>query len=152
MGMTDYLQSKDIKTFGPSQAAAQLEGSKTFSKDFFVKYKIPTAKFGIFKSPYEAKNFLNNCSFPIVVKADGLAAGKGVLILKDLNEAKSELRNMILDRKFGDSSTKVVIEEFLNGIELSCFVLTDGENYKVLPFAKDYKKIGEGDKGLNTVN
>ena len=87
---------------------------------------------------------------PYVLKADGLAAGKGVLIIQDLNEAKTELRSMIIEKKFGNSSTKVVIEEFLDGIELSCFVLTDGINYKVLPFAKDYKKIGEGDSGLNT--
>ena len=155
-GIYDFFKSnielKDIKIIAPSKQAGLLEGSKDFAKDFMEKYNIPTAKHKTFSidNINQADNFLESMNPPYVLKADGLAAGKGVLILKDLNEAKSELRNMILDRKFGDSSTKVVIEEFLDGIELSCFVLTDGENYKVLPFAKDYKKIGEGDKGLNT--
>ena len=155
-GIYDFFKSnielKDVKIIAPSKQAGLLEGSKDFAKDFMEKYNIPTAKHKTFSidNINQADNFLESMNPPYVLKADGLAAGKGVLILKDLNEAKSELRNMILDRKFGDSSTKVVIEEFLDGIELSCFVLTDGKNYKVLPFAKDYKKIGEGDKGLNT--
>jgi phosphoribosylamine--glycine ligase len=155
-GIYDFFKSnielKDINIIAPSKQAGLLEGSKDFAKDFMEKYNIPTAKHKTFSidNINQADSFLESMNPPYVLKADGLAAGKGVLILKDLNEAKSELRNMILDRKFGDSSTKVVIEEFLDGIELSCFVLTDGENYKVLPFAKDYKKIGEGDKGLNT--
>ena len=155
-GIYDFFKSnielKDINIIAPSKQAGLLEGSKDFAKDFMEKYNIPTAKHKTFSidNINQADSFLESMNPPYVLKADGLAAGKGVLILKDLNDAKSELRNMILDRKFGDSSTKVVIEEFLDGIELSCFVLTDGENYKVLPFAKDYKKIGEGDKGLNT--
>ena len=150
-GIYDFFKSnielKDIKIIARRKQAGLLEGSKDFSKDFMEKYNIPTAKHKTFSidNINQADSFLESMNPPYVLKADGLAAGKGVLILKDLNEAKSELRNMILDRKFGDSSTKVVIEEFLDGIELSCFVLTDGENYKVLPFAKDYKKIGEGD-------
>jgi len=155
-GIVDYFNTdpdlKETKIFGPSKDGAQLEGSKDFSKNFMFRNDIPCGKSKTFNTENidEGYKFLETISAPYVLKADGLAAGKGVLILKDLNEAKSELRNMILDRKFGDSSTKVVIEEFLDGIELSCFVLTDGKNYKVLPFAKDYKKIGEGDKGLNT--
>ena len=155
-GIYDFFKSnielKDINIIAPSKHAGLLEGSKDFAKDFMEKYNIPTAKHKTFSidNINHADSFLDTMHPPYVLKADGLAAGKGVLILNDLEDAKSELRNMILDRKFGDSSTKVVIEEFLDGIELSCFVLTDGENYKVLPFAKDYKKIGEGDKGLNT--
>jgi len=155
-GIYDFFKSdpqlKNINIIAPSKQASLLEGSKDFAKDFMEKYKIPTAKHKTFSEEnlYEADNFLESMNPPYVLKADGLAAGKGVLILQNLNEAKAELRSMILERKFGNSSTKVVIEEFLNGIELSCFVLTDGKNYKVLPFAKDYKKIGEGDKGLNT--
>ena len=116
------------------------------------RYNIPTAKHGTFTRDNidQAYMFLDNMSSPYVLKADGLAGGKGVLIIHDLEEAKQELRSMIFDKKFGESSSKVVIEEFLDGIELSCFVLTDGNNYKILPFAKDYKKIGEADTGLNT--
>ena len=155
-GIYDFFKSnielKDVNIIAPSKQAGLLEGSKDFAKDFMKKYSIPTAKHKTFsiKNINEADSFLESMNPPYVLKADGLAAGKGVLILKDLEDAKLELRNMILDRKFGKSSTKVVIEEFLDGIELSCFILTDGKNYKVLPFAKDYKKIGEGDKGLNT--
>ena len=155
-GIYDFFKSnielKDVNIIAPSKQAGLLEGSKDFAKDFMEKYNIPTAKHKTFsiENINQADSFLESMNPPYVLKADGLAAGKGVLILKDLDEAKLELRNMILDKKFGDSSTKVVIEEFLDGIELSCFILTDGENYKVLPFAKDYKKIGEGDTGLNT--
>ena len=155
-GIYDFFKSnielKDVNIIAPSKQAGLLEGSKDFAKDFMEKYNIPTAKHKTFsiENINQADSFLESMNPPYVLKADGLAAGKGVLILKDLDQAKLELRNMILDKKFGDSSTKVVIEEFLDGIELSCFILTDGENYKVLPFAKDYKKIGEGDTGLNT--
>ena len=155
-GIYDFFKSdsqlKNINIIAPSKQAGYLEGSKDFAKDFMEKYNIPTAKHKTFSTENldDADKFLESMNPPYVLKADGLAAGKGVLIIQDLHEAKSELRNMILEKKFGDSSAKVVIEEFLDGIELSCFVLTDGINYKVLPFAKDYKKIGEGDTGLNT--
>ena len=155
-GIYDFFKSsielKDVKIIAPSKQAGLLEGSKDFAKDFMEKYKIPTAKHKTFsiENINQADSFLESMNPPYVLKADGLAAGKGVLILKDIDKAKLEIRNMILDKKFGDSSAKVVIEEFLDGIELSCFILTDGKNYKVLPFAKDYKKIGEGDTGLNT--
>ena len=155
-GIYDFFKSdpqlKNINIIAPSKQAGLLEGSKDFAKDFMQKYNIPTAKHKTFsvENIDEADKFLESMSPPYVLKADGLAAGKGVLIIQDLNEAKVELRSMIIEKKFGNSSTKVVIEEFLDGIELSCFVLTDGINYKVLPFAKDYKKIGEGDSGLNT--
>lgn len=155
-GIYDYFQNEsDLKTIpviGPSKAGAQLEGSKEFAKKFMVKYQIPTAAYDSFtkESVEDGCQFLESLSPPYVLKADGLAAGKGVLIIEDLEEAKSELRNMLIDEKFGQASSKVVIEEFLDGIEMSCFVLTDGENYKILPTAKDYKRIGEGDTGLNT--
>ena len=155
-GIYDFFKSnnelKDVNIIAPSKQAGLLEGSKDFAKDFMEKYNIPTAKHKTFsiENINQADSFLESMNPPYVLKADGLAAGKGVLIIRDIDEAKLELRNMILDKKFGDSSTKVVIEEFLDGIELSCFILTDGEKYKVLPFAKDYKKIGEGDTGLNT--
>ena len=143
---------KNIPVIGPSKIGAQLEGSKEFAKEFLIRHKIPTAAYDSFT----AETVENGCQFletlqpPYVLKADGLAAGKGVLIIQDLAEAKEELRNMLIHQKFGSASAKVVIEEFLDGIELSCFVLTDGKNYKILPTAKDYKRIGEGDTGLNT--
>ena len=155
-GIYDFFKSdpdlKDVNIIAPSKHAALLEGSKDFAKDFMEKYNIPTAKHKTFtkKNIEESDSFLESMSPPYVLKADGLAAGKGVLIINDLDEAKAELRSMILNEKFGKSSAKVVIEEFLDGIELSCFILTDGKNYKILPYAKDYKKIGEGDNGLNT--
>jgi phosphoribosylamine--glycine ligase len=155
-GIYDFFKSnielKDINIIAPSKHAGLLEGSKDFAKDFMEKYNIPTAKHKTFSidNINQADSFLESMNPPYVLKADGLAAGKGVLILQDLAEAKKELRSMIIDKKFGKSSLKVVIEEFLDGIELSCFVLTDGQSYKTLPFAKDYKKIGEGDTGLNT--
>lgn len=143
---------KSIAVIGPQKAAAQLEGSKEFAKEFLFRHQIPTAAYQSFTAQEIQKGyaFLETLSPPYVLKADGLASGKGVLIIKDLNEAKIELKQMLLDSKFGSASAKVVIEEFLDGIELSCFVLTDGENYKILPTAKDYKRIGEGDTGLNT--
>ena len=155
-GIYDFFKSdnslKNIKIIAPSKLAGQLEGSKEFAKKFMERYNIPTAKHGTFTKDNidQSDAFLESMNPPYVLKADGLAAGKGVLILDNLQNAKDELRSMILDKKFGDSSSKVVIEEFLDGIELSCFVLTDGKSYKTLPFAKDYKKIGEGDTGLNT--
>jgi phosphoribosylamine--glycine ligase len=143
---------KHIPVIGPSKIGAQLEGSKEFAKEFLVKHKIPTAAYDSFTAETVEKgcDFLATLQPPYVLKADGLAAGKGVLIIHDLAEAKDELRNMLVHQKFGAASSKVVIEEFLDGIELSCFVLTDGKNYKILPTAKDYKRIGDGDTGLNT--
>jgi phosphoribosylamine--glycine ligase len=155
-GIYDFFKNDStishIPVIGPSKVGAKLEGSKEFAKEFLIKHKIPTAAYDSFTSETVEKGcqFLETLQPPYVLKADGLAAGKGVLILNDLEEAKTELRNMLVHAKFGTASSKVVIEEFLEGIELSCFVLTDGKNYKVLPTAKDYKRIGEGDTGLNT--
>lgn len=155
-GIYDYFLNdealKSVPVIGPSRMGAQLEGSKEFAKEFMVKHQIPTAAYDSFTKETVEKGcrFLETLQPPYVLKADGLAAGKGVLILQDLKEAQQELRNMLVDAKFGKASSKVVIEEFLDGIELSCFVLTDGKNYKILPTAKDYKRIGEGDTGLNT--
>ena len=143
---------KSIPVIGPQKAAAALEGSKEFAKAFMMRHHIPTAAYQSF-TPQNLEAgyaFLETLSPPYVLKADGLAAGKGVLILSDLEGAKAELRAMLLDSKFGQASATVVIEEFLDGVELSCFVLTDGSNYKILPAAKDYKRIGERDTGLNT--
>ena len=156
LGIYDFfkndLQLNHIPVIGPSKVGAQLEGSKEFAKEFLIKHNIPTAAYDSFTAATVEKGclFLETLQSPYVLKADGLAAGKGVLILQDLEEAKNELRNMLVHAKFGNASKKVVIEEFLDGIELSCFVLTDGKNYKMLPTAKDYKRIGEGDTGLNT--
>jgi len=146
------IDLKKIAVIGPQKAAATLEGSKDFAKEFMMRHNIPTAAYKSFTAETltEGQAFLETLQAPYVLKADGLAAGKGVLILQDLEEAKKELSAMLIDSKFGTASTTVVIEEFLDGIELSCFVLTDGKNYKVLPTAKDYKRIGEGDTGLNT--
>jgi len=143
---------KHVKVIGPQKAAAELEGSKEFAKAFMTRHNIPTAAYQSFtaKNLEEGYAFLETLNAPYVLKADGLAAGKGVLIINDLEEAKAELKEMLIDSKFGNASNKVVIEEFLDGIELSCFVLTDGKDYKILPTAKDYKRIGEGDTGLNT--
>ena len=156
LGIYDFFKNDSevnhISVIGPSKVGAQLEGSKEFAKEFLVKHKIPTAAYDSFTKETVEKGceFLEILQPPYVLKADGLAAGKGVLIIQDLNDAKTELRNMLVHAKFGNASAKVVIEEFLDGIELSCFVLTDGKNYKILPTAKDYKRIGEGDTGLNT--
>ena len=141
-----------VPVIGPEKAAAELEGSKEFAKEFMMRHNIPTAAYESFTSETleEGYAFLETLKPPYVLKADGLAAGKGVLILQDLQVAKDELKSMLVDFKFGNASATVVIEEFLDGIELSCFVLTDGTNYKILPTAKDYKRIGEGDTGLNT--
>ena len=156
LGIHDFfLNDKDLKhvaVIGPQKAAAELEGSKEFAKEFLYRHNIPTAAYQSFNANNveEGYAFLETLKAPYVLKADGLAAGKGVLILNDLDEAKAELKSMLVDAKFGTASSKVVIEEFLDGIELSCFVLSDGKNYKILPTAKDYKRIGEGDTGLNT--
>lgn len=143
---------KNIPVIGPDAQGAQLEGSKDFSKQFMIKYGIPTAKYKTFtkETIEEAYSFLETLSAPYVLKADGLAAGKGVVIPNTIEEARKELQDMLLNSRFGASSLKVVIEEFLKGIELSVFVLSDGKTYKILPEAKDYKRIGEGDTGLNT--
>lgn len=155
-GIYDFFknddQLNDIPVIGPSKIGATLEGSKEFAKKFMQKYNIPTADYQSFtkENITEGFAFLEKMKPPYVLKADGLAAGKGVLIINDLVEAKNELENMLVKAKFAEASSKVVIEEFLTGIELSCFVITDGKNYKILPTAKDYKRIGEGDTGLNT--
>ena len=155
-GIHDFFlndaELKNVSVIGPRKAAAQLEGSKEFAKQFLFRHNIPTAAYQSFEaSSLEAGyKFLETLNPPYVLKADGLAAGKGVLILNDIDEAKAELKSMLVDAKFGAASNKVVIEEFLDGIELSCFVLSDGKNYQILPTAKDYKRIGDGDTGLNT--
>jgi phosphoribosylamine---glycine ligase len=155
-GIRDYFENdptlKTILMVGPGQAGAQLEGSKDFSKQFMLRHQVPTAKAKTFSADQieDALRYINECTPPIVLKADGLAAGKGVIITPDHNEAKASLAEMLLSKKFGEASSKVLIEEFLQGIELSVFVLTDGERYVILPEAKDYKRIGEGDTGPNT--
>lgn len=143
---------KKVQVVGPSKRGALLEGSKERAKEFMALYNIPTAAYQSFtkESLASAKKFLQEMTPPFVLKADGLAGGKGVLILDDLEEAQREVENMLSGGKFGEAGATVVIEEFLNGIELSIFVLTDGSDYKILPTAKDYKRIGEGDTGLNT--
>ncbi len=155
-GVYDFFKNdkelEQVRVIGPSKRGALLEGSKERAKEFMAMYNIPTAAYESFKaeSLEAGKSFLEDLKAPYVLKADGLAAGKGVVILNDLEEAKAELTDMLTNKKFGAASETVVIEEFLDGIELSVFVLTDGKNYITLPTAKDYKRIGEGDKGLNT--
>jgi len=154
-GIHDYIISqpelKNVKVVGPKKAGAVLEGSKDFAKDFMLRHNIPTAKYFTVSTNNlnEGIEFLKTLESPYVLKADGLAAGKGVLIIDDIEEAENALNEM-LSGKFGDASKKVVIEEFLTGVEVSVFVITDGKDYKILPEAKDYKRIGEGDTGLNT--
>lgn len=156
LGIVDFFEAdgdlKNVGIVGPTKYAAQMEGSKDFAKEFMKRHNIPTAKYETFTKDNleQGYAFIDKLKPPYVLKADGLAAGKGVLILDSKEEAKKELRSMLMDAKFGDASSKVVIEEFLKGVELSCFVITDGDSYKILPEAKDYKRIGEGDKGLNT--
>lgn len=155
-GIYDYFKNYSelsfVKVIGPSKAGAQLEGSKDFAKEFMKRYNIPTAEYQTFTKDnlYKGFQFLDSLKPPYVLKADGLAAGKGVLILDNVDEAKRELAVMLSGAKFGAAGNKVVIEEYIEGIECSVFVLTDGKNYKILPIAKDYKRIGEGDTGLNT--
>jgi phosphoribosylamine---glycine ligase len=155
-GMADYFavneELRNIPFIGPGREGAKLEGSKDFAKQFMQRHNVPTAAYKTFTNLNinEGYVFIDSLKPPYVLKADGLAAGKGVVILDSAEEAKEELRRMIEDAKFGEASKKVVVEQFLKGIELSVFVLTDGESYKILPEAKDYKRIGEGDTGLNT--
>jgi phosphoribosylamine---glycine ligase len=155
-GIRDYFEQhtalKNIPLVGPGKTGAQLEGSKDFSKQFMLRHRIPTAKARTFvpdeiESAYQ---YLDSCQPPIVLKADGLAAGKGVIISETVEDARMHIREMLLDKKFGDASARVLVEEFLSGIELSVFVLTDGKDYVILPEAKDYKRIGVGDTGPNT--
>ena len=150
-GIWDYFKDSDIYFFGPSKEAAKLEGSKAYAKEFMLENNIPTASYREFTidNKEEGIAYIRAHDLPIVLKADGLAAGKGVLILNDREEAAAEF-SMMLEGKFGEASERIVIEQFLDGIEFSVFVITDGEGYKVLPTAKDYKRIGEGDTGLNT--
>ena len=155
-GIYDYITSdkslSHVKVIGPSKIGSQLEGSKDFAKNFMNKYNIPTASYSSFDKTTldQGIEFINNSNSPFVLKADGPAAGKGVIIVDNKDEAIYYLKDMLVNLKFGKSSQKVIIEEFLSGIEMSCFVLFDGMNYKILPYAKDYKRIGEGDTGLNT--
>lgn len=155
-GIYDFFQQDEklsrISLIGPSASGARLEGSKDFAKEFMQRHNIPTAKHKTFtkENINEGYEFIDSLTSPYVLKADGLAAGKGVVILENVDEAKKELKSMIVGKKFGEASSKVVVEEFLKGIELSVFIITDGTSYKILPSAKDYKRIGEGDTGLNT--
>ena len=150
MGLTDFLQSKDIKTFGPSKEAAQLEGSKTFSKDFFVKNNIPTAEYKSFNGYEESINHLDLISYPTVVKADGLAAGKGVIICENKNEAVDALNSIFKDKAFGSAGNKVVIEDFLDGEEASFIAVVSKDKIIPLVTSQDHKAVGDGDIGLNT--
>ena len=154
-GITDYIDAQeglDVFVLGPNKAAAQLEGSKDYAKAFMIENDIPTAQYGTFTADtiQEAKAYLRTKNAPYVLKADGLAAGKGVVISETLEHADETLDDMLLDKKFGDASNQVVIEDFLSGVEFSIFALSDGEHYIILPEAKDYKRIGENDTGLNT--
>jgi len=152
VGIADYFEAQGIPVIGPNKAAAQLEGSKAFSKYFMEKYHIPTAKYKSFEDHQidEAFNYLRNHPLPVVVKASGLAAGKGVLICETKDEAVKAVKDMLSGEAFGNSGRTVIIEEFLKGVEASIFLLTDGKDYLLLPTAKDYKRVGEGDTGLNT--
>lgn len=155
-GIKEYFEFDDklnqVSVIGPSKNASRLEGSKVFAKEFMKRHNIPTAKYSEFdsRSIQKGLDFLETMTPPFVLKADGLAAGKGVLIIDNINDAKLELEAMLINKKFGKASEQVVIEEFLDGIELSCFILTDGDTGITLPMAKDYKRIGEKDTGLNT--
>ncbi|MCB0751281.1 MAG: phosphoribosylamine--glycine ligase, partial [Ignavibacteriae bacterium] len=151
-GLADELRNAGIVVFGPNKNAARIEGDKSFAKDLMQKYQVPTAKFkSFFKSDYiKAIEYLQRSDFPIVLKASGLAAGKGVIIANTFNEAQTALNEMMKESKFGSAGDYVVIEEFLEGPELSVFVVTDGSDYVILPPAQDHKRIGEGDTGKNT--
>jgi phosphoribosylamine--glycine ligase len=149
-GLTDYLQSKNIKTFGPSQAAAQLEGSKTFSKDFFVKYGIPTAAYASFDNYSAARQYIEDIDYPTVVKADGLAAGKGVIICDSNQDAVEALESIFKDQAFGEAGSRVVIEDFLEGEEASFIAVVSKDKIVSLATSQDHKAVGEGDVGLNT--
>ena len=147
-GIVDFLEKNGIRVFGPRKIPSQLEGSKTFTKNICKKYNIPTAKFGIFETKENTISFLKNSKFPIVIKADGLASGKGVYISKNLSEAKEAVKE-IFDGKFGKAK-KILVEEFLNGEEMSFFIVCDGKNYKIFKTAQDHKRVNEGDEGKNT--
>ena len=149
-GLADYLQSKGIKTFGPSQAAAQLEGSKTFSKDFFIKYGIPTAAYASFDNYNAAKDYINDIDYPTVVKADGLAAGKGVIICNNKEDAVEALESIFKDQAFGEAGSRVVIEDFLEGEEASFIAVVSKDKIVSLATSQDHKAVGDGDVGLNT--
>ena len=149
-GLADYLQSKGIKTFGPSQAAAQLEGSKTFSKDFFIKYGIPTAAYTSFDNYNAAKDYINDIDYPTVVKADGLAAGKGVIICNNKEDAVEALESIFRDQAFGEAGSRVVIEDFLEGEEASFIAVVSKDKIVSLATSQDHKAVGDGDVGLNT--
>ena len=149
-GLTDYLQSKNIKTFGPSQAAAQLEGSKTFSKDFFIKYGIPTAAYASFDNYTAAKDYINDIEYPTVIKADGLAAGKGVIICNNKEDAVEALESIFKDQAFGEAGSRVVIEDFLEGEEASFIAVVSKDKIVSLATSQDHKAVGDGDVGLNT--
>ncbi|WP_312815143.1 phosphoribosylamine--glycine ligase [Sedimentibacter sp.] len=150
LGLTDMLKEKGIKVFGPDKRGARLEGSKSYSKEFMKKYNIPTAKYEVYASSYDAKENLNRFNVPVVVKADGLAAGKGVLICETIEEAKNAIDDIMTEKKFGEAGNTVVIEEFLDGIESSLLCFADGSSLMPMESAKDYKKASDGDKGLNT--
>ncbi|MEJ5263361.1 MAG: phosphoribosylamine--glycine ligase [Ignavibacterium sp.] len=151
-GLADYLRQKNIKVFGPSSAAARIESSKSFAKKIMKDADVPTANYREFTSNEidEARNYLSNCDFPIVIKADGLAAGKGVVICQKLDEAQNVLRQIAVNKIFGDAGNKILIEEYLTGQEASVFAITDGENFITLPAAQDHKRIGDFDTGKNT--
>jgi phosphoribosylamine--glycine ligase len=149
-GLTDYLQSKGIKTFGPSQAAAQLEGSKTFSKDFFIKYGIPTAGYASFNNYSAARDYIDDIDYPTVVKADGLAAGKGVIICNNKGDAVKALESIFKDQTFGEAGSRVVIEDFLEGEEASFIAVVSKDKIVSLATSQDHKAVGDGDVGLNT--
>lgn len=150
LGLSDELLKENIKVFGVNKEAAQLEGSKAFTKEFLEKYNIPTAKYKEFKKIEDAKSYIESISYPTVIKADGLAAGKGVYICQNKDQADSALKEIFLDRKFGESGDKIIIEDFLDGWEISAFAFSDGNTALPLIYAQDYKKIYEGDKGSNT--
>jgi len=149
-GVVDIFKENGLTVFGPSKAAAQLEGSKVYMKNILKKYNIPTAAFIETTSVKEAHNFIDTMNEPIVVKADGLCAGKGVIIAQSKEEAKQAASDMLSGESFGDAGTSIVVEEYLDGYELSIFAICDGENYKVLPAAQDHKRVGDGDTGPNT--
>ncbi len=150
MGLADILKEKGIKVFGPDKKGAKLEGSKSYSKEFMKKYGIPTAKYEVYTNSHDAKENLNKFNVPVVIKADGLAAGKGVLICQSLEEAKNAIDDIMTEKKFGEAGNTVVIEEFLDGIESSLLCFADGKTLIPMESAKDYKKALDDDKGLNT--
>ena len=151
-GIVDFFENTNISVIGPSKKASIMEGSKCFAKQFMTKYNINTPKYKSFdiSSFDEAIRFIDENNAPFVIKCDGIAAGKGVIIHNDKTDAKKEVENILKKNKFGKSGKNLIIEEFVDGVEISCFIVTDGQNYKILPYAKDYKKIEEGEKGLNT--